>query len=138
MNRLDALDAEQPCTVTPLWQAARLASTLATFLAQTPKVAPRPQQVGASRTQAPLQPRRLALQRAVSCQAMAQAFERTGTEATRRWDTIAELLTISGKAPNWRRQPAVLDQLWGWKRPPRARKQAISRDISPRNIKETA
>jgi hypothetical protein len=69
---------------------------------------------------------------------MAQAFELTGTEATRRWDNIAEGRTHAGKAPNGRRRPSGLDQLRGWKRPPLARKQANSRDISPRNIQEAA
>jgi hypothetical protein len=55
---------------------------------------------------------------------MAQAFDLTGTEANRRWQQIAALLTHSGKDPNWRRRPSVLDQLRGWKRHPVARKPA--------------
>jgi Transposase DDE domain len=138
VNRLDAIDAEQPCTLKTLLHASLIASTIAALLAQTHHVQTRPQQAGAPRTQAPLHPRRLALQLAVSCQSIAQAFELTGTEATRRWDKIAELLTHSGKDPNWRRRPSVLDQLRGWKRQPLARKQANSRDGSPRNIKKAA
>jgi hypothetical protein len=138
VNRLDAIDAEQPCTLNTLWHASLIASTIAALLAHTHHGHTRPQQAGAPRTQAPLHPRRLALQRAVACQSMAQAFELTGTEATRRWDKIAEWLTHSGKDPNWRRRPSVLDQLRGWKRQPLARKQANSRDISPRNIQEAA
>jgi hypothetical protein len=138
VNRLDAIDAEQPCTLKTLLHASLIASTIAALLAHTHNVQTRPQQAGAPRTQAPLHPRRLALQLAVSCQSIAQAFELTGTEATRRWDKIAELLTHSGKDPNWRRRPSVLDQLRGWKRQPLARKQANSRDGSPRNIKKAA
>jgi hypothetical protein len=138
VNRLDAIDAEQPCTLKTLLHASLIASTIAALLAHTHHVQTRPQQAGAPRTQAPLHPRRLALPLAVSCQSIAQAFELTGTEATRRWDKIAELLTHSGKDPNWRRRPSVLDQLRGWTRQPRARKQANSRDIRPRNIKEAA
>jgi hypothetical protein len=138
VNRLDAIDADQPCTLKTLLHASLIASTIAALLAHTHNIQTRPQQEGAPRTQAPLHPRRLALQLAVSCQSIAQAFELTGTEATRRWDKIAELLTHSGKDPNWRRRPSVLDQLRGWKRQPLARKQANSRDLSPRNIKEAA
>jgi len=67
-----------------------------------PNLNTRPQQPGALRTEAPLHPRRLALQLGVSCQSIAQAFELKGAEAIRRWDKIAALLTHSGKDPNWR------------------------------------
>jgi hypothetical protein len=66
----------------------------------------------------------LALQLAVSCQSIAQAFDLKGAAARRRWQQIAEWLMPSGKDPNWRRRPSVLDQLRGWKRQPVARKQA--------------
>jgi len=98
----------------------------------------RPQQAGAPRTEAPLHPRRLALQLAVSCQSIAQAFDLKGVEAQRRWDKIAALLTHSGKDPNWRRRPSILDQLHGWKRQPRARKKANSRDVNNGNLKAAA
>jgi hypothetical protein len=44
----------------------------------------------------------LALQLAISCQSIAQAFELTGAEAQQRWDKIAALLAHGEKAPNWR------------------------------------
>src|SRR5207245_6906812 len=68
VNRLDAIDAEQPCTLKTLLHASLMASTIAALLAHTHNVQTRPQQAGAPRTQAPLHPRRLALQLAVSCQ----------------------------------------------------------------------
>jgi hypothetical protein len=64
------------------------------------------------------------LQLAVSCQSIARAFDLKGAEAKRRWDKIAEILTHSGKDPNWRRQPSVLDQLRGWKRQPVSHQKA--------------
>ena len=130
VNRLDAIDAEQPCTLKTLLYASLIASTLAAILAHTHNVQTRPQQVGAPRTKAPLHPRRLALQLAVSCQAIAQAFELTGAEAMHRWTKIAALLTHSGKDPNWRRRPSVLEQLRGWKRQPLARKKPNPGDVS--------
>src|SRR2546430_5866212 len=100
-----------------------MASTIAALLAHTHNVHTRPQQPGAPRPQAPRHPRRLALQLAVSCQSIAQAFELTGAEATQRWTKIAALLTQSGRDPHWRRRPSVLDQLRGWKRQPMTRKK---------------
>jgi putative transposase len=138
VNRLDAIDAEQPCTLKTLLHASLMASTIAALLAHTHNVQTRPQQAGAPRTQAPLHPRRLALQLAVSCQSIAQAFELQGAEATQRWKKIAQLLTHSGKDPNWRRRPSVLDQLRGWKPQPIARKKTNGGDASHGNLKAVA
>jgi hypothetical protein len=123
VNRLDAIDAERPCSLQTLLHASLMASTSAAILAHTHHLKTHPPQAGAPRTEAPLHPRRLALQLAVSCQSMAQAFDLRGTAAKRQWDKIAALLTHSGKDPNWRRRPSVLDQLRGWKRQPVVRKQ---------------
>jgi putative transposase len=138
VNRLDAIDAEQPCTLKTLLHASLIASIIAALLAHTHNVHTRPQQPGAPRTEAPLHPRRLALQLAVSCQSIAQAFELQEAEATERWNKIAALLTHSGKDPNWRRRPSVLDQLRGWKRQPLARKKPNSGDVSHGQIKAAA
>lgn len=123
VNRLDAIDAEQPCSLKTLLHASLIASTIAAILAHTHNLKTRPPQGEMSRMEAPLHPRRLALQLAVSCQSIAQAFDLKGTAAKRQWDKIAELLTHSGKDPNWRRRPSVLDQLRGWKRQPVIRKK---------------
>jgi hypothetical protein len=138
VNRLDAIDAERACSVKTLLHAALIASTIAALLAHTHNVHTRPQQGGAPRTEAPLHPRRLALQLAVSCQSIAQTFELTGAEAMPRWNKIAELLTHGGRDPNWRRRPSVLDQLRGWKRQPLARKKANGGDARRRNLKAVA
>jgi Transposase DDE domain len=138
VNRLDAIDTERPCSLKTLLHASLIASTIAALLAHTHKVHTRPQQAGAPRTEAPLHPRRLALQLAVSCQSIAQAFDLKGAEATQHWNKIAELLTHSGRDPNWRRRPSVLDQLRGWKRQPLARKETSSGDVSYGNLKTAA
>jgi hypothetical protein len=138
VNRLDAIDAERPCSLKTLLHASLMASTIAALLAHTHNVQTRPLQAGAPRTAAPLHPRRLALQLAVSCQSIAQAFDLQGAEATQRWNKIAELLTHSGRDPNWRRRPSVLDQLRGWKRQPLARKATKSSDVSHGNLKAAA
>src|SRR5918996_1646293 len=62
VHRLDQIDAERPCSLKTLLHASLVASTIAAILAHTHNVQTRPQQAGAPRTQAPLHPRRLALQ----------------------------------------------------------------------------
>lgn len=101
-----------------------MASTRAALLAHPHTRQTRPQQVGAPRTEAPLQTRRLAWPLAGAGQSIAQAVDLRGAEAKPRWDKIAEILTHAGKDPHWRRQPSVLAPLRGWKRQPVSRKKA--------------
>jgi DDE family transposase len=129
VHRLDEIDAEQPCSLKTLLHASLIASIIAALLAHTHNRQTRPQQEGAPRTEAPLHPRRLALQLAVSCQMIAQAFELKEIDAMRRWQQIADLLTHSGRDPNWRHRPSVLDQLRGWKRQPVRGKQTNRRNL---------
>jgi hypothetical protein len=136
--RLDAIDAERPCSLKALLPASLLASIRAALLAPTHHLNTRPQQFGAPRPEAPLHPRRLALQRAVSCQSMAQAFDLHGEEAMRRWDKIAAWLTYGGRDPKWRRRPSILDQLRGWKRQPSACKEGRGGDVKHGHIKAVA
>jgi hypothetical protein len=138
VNRLDALDAERPCSLKTRLHASLMASTIAAILAHTHNLQTRPRQPGVPRTEAPLHPRRLALQLAVSCQSMAQAFDLKDVEAQRRWDKLAAILMPSGKDPNWRRRPSVLEQLRGWKRQPIARKEANSEEGSHGHVKAAA
>jgi hypothetical protein len=138
VNRLDAIDAEQPCTLKTLLYASLIASTIAALLAHIHTMQTRPQQPNAPRPAAPLHPRRLALQLAVSCQSIAQAFELQGAAATERWNKIAVLLMHSGKDPNWRRRPSVLDQLRGWKRQSLARNTPDRSDLSHGHVKAAA
>ena len=129
VHRLDQMDAEHPCSVKTLLHASLIASMIAALLAHTHNARLRPPQEGTPRTEAPLHPRRIALQLAVSCQSIAQALDLKGAAAKRRWQQIAALLMHSGKDPNWRRRPSVLDQLRGWKRQPVARKRANRDDL---------
>jgi hypothetical protein len=129
VHRLDQIDAERPCSVKTLLHASLIASIITALLAHTHNARLRPPQEGMPRTEAPLHPRRIALQLAVSCQSIAQALDLKGAAAKRRWQQIAALLMHSGKDPNWRRRPSVLDQLRGWKRQPVARKRANRNDL---------
>ena len=130
VHRLDEGDAERPCSVTALLQAALSAAMIAALLAPTPKRQTRPPQAGAAR---PLPPRRRAWPLAASCQTMAQACELQELEAAPRWGRIAALLMHAGNDPHWRRRPAVLAQRRGWKRQPLRGKQPRRR-----NLKATA
>lgn len=129
VHRLDEVDSERSCSLKTLLHAALIASIIAALLAHTHNRQTRPQQEGAPRTEAPLHPRRLALQLAVSCQTIAQAFALRGIEAKRHWQQIADLLTHSGRDPSWRGRPSVLDQLRGWKRQPVGGKQTSRRNL---------
>lgn len=129
VHRLDQVEAERPCSVKTLLHASLIASIIAALLAHAHNWQTHPSQEGEPRTEAPLHPRRLALQLAVSCQSIAQAFDLQGGPAKRRWQEIAALLMHNGKDPNWHRRPSVLDQLRGWKRQPVGRKQANRDDL---------
>lgn len=138
VHRLDEIDSQRPCARKTRLHAALLASTLAALLAHTHNRKTRPTQAGTPRLEAPLHPRRLALQLAVSCQSSAHACDLKRVEAQRRWDKIAALLTPAGKDPHWRRRPSVLEQVRGWKRQPRVRKEAHRGDVSDGTVKAAA
>jgi hypothetical protein len=129
VHRLDQTDAEYPCSVKPLLHVSLIASMIAALLAHKHHLQTQPPEPGAPRTKAPLHPRRLALQLAVSYQSIAQAFDLKGAAAKQRWQQLAALLRHSGRDPNGRRRPSVLDQLRGWSRQPVAQRQANRRNL---------
>jgi putative transposase len=129
VHRLDQIAAARPCSVKTLRHASLIAAIITALLAHTHTLQTRPSEEGRPRIEAPLHPRRLALQRAVSCQSIAQAFDLKGAAAKRRWQQSADVLTHAGRDPNWRRRPSVLDQLRGWKRQPAVRQHAGNRDL---------
>lgn len=129
VHRLDQIDAERPCSVKTLLHASLMASIIAALLAHTHNRQTQPAEAGRPRTEAPLHPRRLALQLAVSCQSIAQACDLKGARAQQRWQQIADVLMHSGRDPNWRRRPSVLDQLRGWKLQPVVRAQTSRRHL---------
>jgi len=136
--RLDAITAARPGALQALRQASRIASMLAALLAPTHHLHTRPPPLGAPRPEAPLPPRRLAWQRAVSGQAIAPAFDLQGDAATRRWDKSAAWRTHAGRDPHGRRRPSVVAQLRGWKRQPMARHEGHRGDVSHGQIKAAA
>lgn len=75
VNRRDEIDAERPGSLKTLLHASLMASTIAALLAPTHNLQTCPTQAGKPRMEAPLHPRRLDLQLAVSCQSIAQGFD---------------------------------------------------------------
>jgi hypothetical protein len=130
VHRLDQIEAERPCPVKTLLHASLIASIIAALLAHRHNLQTHPPQAGMYRTEPPVHARRLALQLAVSCQSIAEALALKGAVVKRRWQQLADLLTHSGRDPNWRRRPSVLDQLRGWKRQPVARKRATRDNLT--------
>ena len=103
------------CSVKTLLHASLIASIIAALLAHTHNLQTRPSQEGTSHggAFAPQAPR-VAAGRVLSVDRAGLRLEGSGGEAALAVDR--ELLTHSGKDPNWRRRPSVLDQLRGWKR----------------------
>jgi putative transposase len=99
VHRLDEVDSERPCSLKTLLHASLIASIIAALLAHMHNRQTRPPQEGTPRTEAPLHPRRLAWQLAVSCQMIAQAFDLKGIDATRRGQQVADVLTHAGRDP---------------------------------------
>jgi hypothetical protein len=87
VHRLAQIDAERPWSVKTLLPASLIASMIAALLAHKHHLQTPPP--GAPRTEAPLHPRRLALQLAVSCQSIAPAFNLKGAAAKRRGPQLA-------------------------------------------------
>jgi hypothetical protein len=78
------------------WHASLIASMIAALLAHQHHLQTPPP--GALRTNTPLHSRRLAQQLAVACQAIAQAFDRQGAAAKRRWQQLAAWRTPTGES----------------------------------------
>lgn len=112
--------------VRALLHASLIASVIAGLLVHRHNVKTIPTD-GKRRSTPPLHVRLLALQLATSAQSAANAFEFKGKKAIEAWERLALVLTHSGKDPNWRTRPSVLDELRGWlpaPKTPRAKKNA--------------
>lgn len=100
--------------VRALLHAALIASVIAGLIVHRYNQAVARRTTGKVRKEPPLHVRRLALQLATSCQSIAAAFDESSAAATKQWDRIAKILVHSGKDPNWRTRPSVLDELRGY------------------------
>ena len=75
-----------------------------------------------SRTEPPLHHGLVARMLAPSALQIAAVFELQGAQADAEWERLARVVVHTGKDPNWRSKPSVLDQLRGWKSVPRPKK----------------
>jgi putative transposase len=123
--RLDEIDARRPEAVRALLHASLVASILITAIVNRHNLAERP--TGAPRTAAPLHHGLVARMVAQAAFRIAEAFECEGEDAIAEWDRLADIIVHTGKDPNWRRRPSILDQLRGWPAPAKATKRLSSR-----------
>lgn len=102
--------------VRALMHASLISSTLTTLLVHKHNRMVKKNAKG-ERVQAPLHPRRLAMQLVVSAAGVISALEMDDAAAQKMWAKLAQVLTRSGADPNWRSRPSVLDRLRGWPAP---------------------
>jgi len=105
-----------PHALRALMHASLISSTMTTLLVHKHNSKVKKTAAGV-RTEAPLHPRRLAMQLVVSASSIITAMELTGKDADKAWARSAKVLTVSGTDPNWKRRPSVLDRLRGWPAP---------------------
>jgi putative transposase len=111
--RLDEGKGERVCSTRALLHASLIASILTALLVHRHSLKTRPKAKGAARTQAPLHQRLLGLALVGAARNIARAFLLEGDAAKAEWNHIAGVLCFSGKDPNWRSRPSVLDSLRG-------------------------
>lgn len=111
--RLDEGMGERVCSTRALLHASLIASILTALLVHRHSLKTRPKARNAPRTQAPLHQRLVGLALIGAARNIARAFLLEGQDATAEWNHIAGVLCFSGKDPNWRNRPSVLDSLRG-------------------------
>lgn len=132
--RLDEGKGERVCSTRALLHASLIVSILTALLVHRQSLKTRPKARNAPRTQTPLHQRLVGLALIGAARNIAQAFLLEGQAATAEWNHIAGVLYFSGKDPNWRSRPSVLDSLRGigaTGRPPPPRRRP-EKSASPR------
>lgn len=128
-HRLNEIDARKPAAVHALIHATMISSMLVGIIVHRYNlgVAQRCEKV---RTEAPLHHGLVARMLATSAFRIAEAFELQGDKADAEWEHLAGVIVHTGKDPNWRRNPSILDQLRGWKILPRIRTKRAPKQSS--------
>ena len=124
--RLDQPKGERVCSVTALLHASLIATIATALLVHRHRLKIRPASKKAAQTQSPLHARLVAMAMIGMSFDIARAFQLDGREAGERWAHIASCISTSGRDPNWKRRPSVLDEIRGYKRRP-AKKAAGGR-----------
>ena len=117
--RLDQPKGERVCSVTALLHASLIATIATALLVHRHRLRIRPASKKEAPTQAPLHARLVAMAMIGMSFDIARAFQLEGQEAKERWAHIATCLSTSGRDPNWKRRPSVLDEIRGYKPSPK-------------------
>lgn len=120
--RLDQPRGERTCSVQALLHASLIATIITALLVHRHRLKTRSTNARKPPTQAPLHARLVALALVGMSFDIARALQLEGKEADERWSHIATVLSSSGRDPNWRRRPSVLDTLRGYRRQPLVRR----------------
>jgi hypothetical protein len=119
-HRLDEIDARKPAAVNALIHATMIGSTLVNLIVHRYNLAIA-QRCTDTRTEPPLHQGLVARMLATCSLRIANALSLNGPKADAEWQHLAQVIVHTGKDPNWRRKPSILDQLRGWKPAPPSR-----------------
>ena len=124
-HRLHQIDARRPAAVRALLHASLIASMVVGAIVHAHNQATRPDT--GPRRQPPLHHALVARMLALAGPRIADAFDRTGTEADQIWHHLATAVVHAGQDANWRSKPSILDQLRGWPAKPGTKPRLSSR-----------
>lgn len=124
-HRLDEIDSRKPAAVNALVHATVISSMLVALIVHRHNVAVA-KRCKDVRTEAPLHHGLVARMLSTCAFRIADALELRGPEAAAQWEHLVEVIVHTGRDPNWRRKPSILDQLRGWKIMPSVRTQRAS------------
>lgn len=119
-HRLNEIDARKPAAVNAMVHASMISSVIVGLIVHRHnlKVA---RNNKAERTEPPLHHGLVSRMLSTCAFRIATAMELKGKRADSEWAHLAQTIVHTGKDPNWRRKPSILDQLRGWKPAPRTR-----------------
>jgi putative transposase len=129
-HRLSDIDARKPAAVHALIHATMISSMLVGLIVHRYNlaVARRCQEV---RTEPPLHHGLVARTLSTCSFRIAEALELEDDSADAAWEHLVGVIVHTGKDPNWRSKPSVLDQLRGWRPvPARPTKRARQRSTA--------
>jgi putative transposase len=129
-HRLDEIDARTPAAVNALVHATVISSILVALIVHRYNfdIARRTE---TTRTEAPLHHGLVARMLATCALRIADALELRGAKADAEWEHLVQIIVHTGRDPNWRRKPSVLDQLRGWKPLPSTRRKRAASAGAP-------
>ena len=128
--RLDQPKGERTCSVEALLHASLIATIITAIVVHRHRLKTRPMNARKTPTQAPLHARLVALTLVGMSFDIARTLQLSGKEADERWAHMASVICSSGRDPNWRRRPSVLDTLRGYRCQPLAKRAGARQSAS--------